>query len=128
MHFCSECGNMYYVRISEDDDNKLIYYCRNCGHEDDIMDKDNICVAKTQVSREKQKYTHAINEYTKYDPTLPRINTIKCPTHQCDSNRDPKDKSYKEREVIYLRYDDINMKYIYLCPVCDTIWKTAEET
>ncbi len=32
-----------------------------------------------------------------------------------------------QREVIYLRYDDINMKYIYLCPHCDTIWKTAEE-
>jgi len=28
------------------------------------------------------------------------------------------------REVIYLRYDDINMKYIYLCAVCNTIWNT----
>ena len=82
---------------------------------------------KTQISREKQKYTHAINEYTKYDPTLPRINTIKCPTHECPSNKDPSEKGYVSREVIYLRYDDINMKYIYLCPFCDTIWKTAEE-
>jgi len=28
------------------------------------------------------------------------------------------------REVIYLRYDDTNMKYIYLCAVCNTIWNT----
>ena len=28
------------------------------------------------------------------------------------------------REVIYLRYDDINLKYIYLCAVCNTIWNT----
>ena len=41
MHFCSECGNMYYVRISEDDDNKLIYYCRKCGHLDDIITEEN---------------------------------------------------------------------------------------
>ena len=29
-----------------------------------------------------------------------------------------------EREVIYMRYDDINMYYIYLCTKCDTVWKT----
>jgi hypothetical protein len=23
-----------------------------------------------------------------------------------------------------MRYDDINMKYIYLCAVCNTIWNT----
>jgi ribosomal protein S14 len=28
------------------------------------------------------------------------------------------------REVIYLRYDDIRLKYIYLCAVCNTIWNT----
>ena len=31
----------------------------------------------------------------------------------------------KEKEVIYLRYDDTNMKYIYLCTHCDQVWKTA---
>ena len=28
------------------------------------------------------------------------------------------------REVIYIRYDDINVKYVYLCVHCDTMWKT----
>jgi hypothetical protein len=28
------------------------------------------------------------------------------------------------REVIYIRYDDINMKYVYLCVHCDTTWRT----
>ena len=27
---------------------------------------------------------------------------------------------------IYLRYDDANMKYLYMCTVCNTSWKTAE--
>ena len=31
---------------------------------------------------------------------------------------------HNNREIIYLRYDDINMKYIYLCVHCDTVWKT----
>jgi hypothetical protein len=28
------------------------------------------------------------------------------------------------REVIYIRYDDTNMKYVYLCVHCDTTWRT----
>ena len=33
-------------------------------------------------------------------------------------------KGESMREVIYIRYDDINMKYVYLCVHCDTTWKT----
>ena len=32
MNFCIKCDNMYYIRIADDNNNKLIYYCRNCGH------------------------------------------------------------------------------------------------
>jgi len=121
MHFCSECHNMYYLKVTADDANSLIYYCRNCGHEDDILTADNICVSNTQLKRSEQKYSHTVNEYTKFDPTLPRINTIKCPNQECASNQAGGDTS---REVIYIRYDDTNMKYIYLCARCDTMWKT----
>ena len=119
MHFCNKCDNMYYIRISTDDENKLIYYCRNCGHEDTELTKDNICVSKTQLKRSEQKYNHIINEYTKLDPTLPRINTIRCPNNECSSNKEKGD-----REVIYIRYDDMNQLYIYLCAKCDTVWRT----
>jgi DNA-directed RNA polymerase subunit M/transcription elongation factor TFIIS len=139
MHFCSECHNMYYLKLSVGDlnedggdvsntteasndvSNKLIYYCRNCGHEDDTITNENICVSTTHIKRNEQNYTHIINEYTKYDSTLPRINTIKCPNNSCKSNLVD---GAENREVIYIRYDDINMKYIYLCTVCDKLWKT----
>ena len=120
MHFCNKCDNMYYISISSDDENKLLYYCRNCGNEDTNLTKNNICVSKTQLKRSEQKYNHIINEYTKLDPTLPRINTIKCPNSECNSNKE----NGMEREVIYIRYDDMNKLYIYLCAVCDTVWKT----
>ena len=112
---------MYYIRINSDDVNKLVYYCRNCGNEDEKITSENICVSKTQLKRSEQKYNHIINEYTKLDPTLPRINTIKCPNSECSSNKDN-----EKREVIYLRYDDVNMLYIYLCTQCDTVWKTEK--
>ena len=215
MQFCSECHNMYYLKIQDEDGvigNTLIYYCRNCGHEDKTLSTTNICVSDIQLRTSEKKYTHIVNEYTKYDPTLPRINTIKCPNQDCVSNgtgksmkggagksmagkeeegvakktaRIPKTatgrktKAQKEaeaasqaeaaaalnsvnqsvvkaqasavqaeaalavaeanlleeeepnaeaktnnREVLYIRYDDTNMKYVYLCAHCDTTWRT----
>jgi len=90
MQFCSECHNMYYLKIQDDEGvigNTLIYYCRNCGHEDTTLSTTNICVSDIQLRSSEKKYTHIVNEYTKYDPTLPRINTIKCPNQDCESNQ-----------------------------------------
>ena len=27
-------------------------------------------------------------------------------------------------EVIFIRYNEVDMKYVYLCSKCDTVWKT----
>ena len=118
MHFCSTCSNMYYVRINADDPNKLVYYCRNCGNEDANLTTENNIVCKTQLKATDQSFEHIINQYTKFDPTLPRINTILCPNPECETNT-----KKTEREIIYIRYDNINLKYVYLCSTCDTVWK-----
>jgi len=121
MHFCAKCDNMYYIKLAEENGNKLIYYCRNCGHEDSLITSENICVNKTQIQHKEQSYSHIINNYTKLDPTLPRTTTIKCPNISCT------EAATGGQEVIYLRYDDTNMKYIYLCSVCNTVWKIDEQ-
>ncbi len=183
MQFCTECHNMYYLKIQDEDGkigDTLIYYCRNCGHEDKTLNTTNVCVSDIQFRTSEKKYTHIVNEYTKYDPTLPRINTIKCPNQECSSNKmgggkkteaekaerlaekaaksaakaeksaakaaksaakaqthletliaeeeedeqAPHEQAHGEREVIYIRYDDTNMKYVYLCVHCDMTWRT----
>lgn len=124
MHFCKNCDNMYYLQIDPQHVNKLVYYCRNCGTTETELTADDMCVLKTQVKRTQEKYSHIVNEFTKEDPTLPRIKTIKCPNSKCKSNTDTENV---EREVIYIRYDDENMKYIYVCGVCDTTWKTSSK-
>jgi DNA-directed RNA polymerase subunit M/transcription elongation factor TFIIS len=111
---------MYYLKIMEDDGNSLIYYCRNCGHENNTLTAENVCVSDTQIKRSEDQYVHIVNEYTKYDPTLPRINTIDCPNSKCASNQEGEKV---EREIIYIRYDDTNMKYMYVCAICNTNWK-----
>ena len=119
MHFCKFCNNMYYIRIDGENSNKLVYYCRNCGDEDEMID--SISISKTHLKQNEQNYSNIINQFTKLDPTLPRINKVKCPNPQCNTNT-----LNEEREIIYIRYDDIYMKYVYLCYTCDTVWKTDE--
>ena len=128
MHFCEACGNMYYIRIDEQDKNSIVYYCRKCGHENNKLGESmkNICVSKTHVNTGTQSYKNVVNQYTKLDATLPRINNIKCPNDECKSNLEKTDPEYKKKEIIFLRYDDSNMKYIYLCGNCDNVWKNSE--
>jgi DNA-directed RNA polymerase subunit M/transcription elongation factor TFIIS len=114
---------MYYIRINSENSNELVYYCRNCGNEDKLIAVENLCVSKVQIQKSEQSFNHIINKYTKLDPTLPRINNILCPNAECETNT-----KEKEREIIYIRYDDINMKYVYLCSTCDTVWETNKQT
>jgi hypothetical protein len=113
---------MYYIGINAEDQNKITYYCRHCGNKDDTIAEEGVCVLNTQLKKGEQKFNHIINEYTKLDPTLPRIYSMKCPNGECKTNTDNKEK--KPTEVIYIRYDDDNLKYLYICVECDTNWKT----
>ena len=48
MHFCTQCGNMYYLRLKTEGSDQLIYYCRNCGHTDDSLQETNLYVSKKE--------------------------------------------------------------------------------
>jgi DNA-directed RNA polymerase subunit M/transcription elongation factor TFIIS len=112
---------MLYISINENDTNKLIYYCRNCGNKDETITDEGVCILNTQLKKGEQKFNHIINKYTKLDPTLPRIYNVKCPNSGCKTNSD---NEKKMPEVIYIRYDDENLKYLYICAECDYTWKT----
>jgi DNA-directed RNA polymerase subunit M/transcription elongation factor TFIIS len=114
---------MYYISIDPDDTNKLVYYCRNCGNKDTSLSAENVTISKVQLKKSEQEFSHIINKYTKLDPTLPRVTKILCPNADCVTNKED-----KPREIIYIRYDDKNMKYVYLCSDCDTVWKTEDQS
>ena len=118
MEFCGNCDNMLYIKVGEGEQDSLLYYCRRCGNES-VVGEDRMCVSKTTFKRTDQKAVLAINEHTKLDPTLPRTTNIKCPNESCSSHEDG-----KESEVIYIRYNEENLAYVYLCSTCDTVWKT----
>jgi DNA-directed RNA polymerase subunit M/transcription elongation factor TFIIS len=115
---------MYYISIQPSNVNKLIYYCRNCGNQDSTISIKDITVSKVQLKKSEQEFSHIINEFTKEDPTLPRVSNILCPNGDCLTNK----TENENREIIYIRYDDINMKYVYLCSTCDIVWKTEDQS
>jgi len=122
MKFCEKCDFMYYIGIDKEDPNKLTYYCRQCGHIDNILTTEGLCVLKTDLKKGEQKFNHIVNPYTKMDPTLPRINHVKCPNGGCATNVDG-----IVPEIIFMRYDDANLKYVYICSTCDVVWKTDND-
>ena len=86
MHFCKECQNMYYIKLisneNDEETNIIKYHCRNCGYEDDTITTKNLCISSVDVKSKSGDCRYLINEYTKFDPTLPKTNKIKCPKHR----------------------------------------------
>ncbi len=121
MHFCENCDNMYYVYINETDD-AIQHFCRNCGNINTDINVQNSLVYnyKKHNTDDLKLYTH-INKYTKFDPTLPRADNIPCPNVDCISNTDKNTKP----DVIYVKYDNANIKFIYICAHCDTSWRNS---
>ena len=113
---------MLYLKLSEEDENQLLQYCRKCGYSDTSITQEDVCVLSTSVKRSEEKYALVVNEYTRNDPTLPRTSTIRCPNSTCKTN-----KGDAARDVIFLRYDDQNLQYVYMCSVCETTWKTSSQ-
>lgn len=124
MKFCTNCDNMYYISINESNTNELTYYCRNCKNIDASIANESAYIINSDIKNDEIHLNYIINKYTKLDPTLPRIDNMKCPNKQCNSNTDPDTTP----DILYIRYDTSNMKYIYLCSVCDTNWKTTEQS
>jgi DNA-directed RNA polymerase subunit M/transcription elongation factor TFIIS len=114
---------MYYISLDPENPNKLIYYCRNCGNTDTTISITDVNVIQSSAKQKTQDLSNMINKYTKYDPTLPRVNNILCPNETCPTNTED-----VSREIIYMRYDEMNMKYLYLCSTCNTVWKTEDKS
>lgn len=123
MKFCNVCNQMTYVSVREDDEAKPImsYYCKNCGFtEDRKASEGSECIIENNYSDDIVSYKQYMNPYIKFDLTLPRVKNIACVNKECTK---PKDK---DNEVIYIKYDSTNMKFLYHCCYCDSFWRTDD--
>lgn len=117
MRFCPKCR--YYLYLNATDGTQVIHQCKNCGHSEPLepKSKEEAMILETNFRSGSSAGGAAsgikVNEYTFEDPTLPHVNTLRCPNSECLSNRDE-----SKRDVIYIKTDPTNMKFQYICAVC----------
>lgn len=120
MHFCPKCRYYLYINSSSSDIRK---YCKNCGFsepftvtkiEDAIILETNF---RSGSSASGAASGITVSEYTKMDPTLPHVTTLRCPSASCPSVTEG-----KTSDVIYIKTDPANLKFQYICTLCDTQW------
>lgn len=108
MNFCDDCDDMLYIKI-DFETNELNYTCKTCGKLYDAKINKTNCVHEETYDIDTIKKESFLNKYTFDDPTLPKAVGIKCPNDNCPS---------KKPNIVYLNYDNKNMKYIYVCMDC----------
>ena len=124
MKFCTGCDNMLEIELRNTNTNtntkpELWYVCRHCGLADAEGGSGSTMIMSTDYSDDKTLYMQYVTPNIRHDPTLPRVSDIKCASAKC--TRPPA----AEEEVIYIKYDPVQLKYLYHCMHCGTFWKSG---
>jgi DNA-directed RNA polymerase subunit M/transcription elongation factor TFIIS len=114
IEFCDFCDNMVYMSLEKE--NKATWYCKNCNHKKDIDEEDKIITILDKKYNNELEYLIYLNPYLKYDNTLPHIHNLECTNKSCTK------KEGQENDIIYIRYNNEDMKYIYICTYCNQNW------
>lgn len=139
MKFCNVCDNMMYMRLVVDattggqdegkeeegeapprERNTLTYFCKNCGFHVDASSTDaKDKVLDTDYKDDQATYSQYATPNIVHDPTLPRVSNIPCPFQDCSR------PAASPNEVIYIKYDPTNLRYLYYCTHCARFWKSG---
>jgi DNA-directed RNA polymerase subunit M/transcription elongation factor TFIIS len=120
LRFCPVCENYLYTDVDAESLD-LFRVCRKCGHKE--KDTKGGLVMEMMIQQQSAEgYKILLNEFTRKDPRLPHIRkNITCPNVGCDSN-----KGGKDPDVIYIKYDAVNLLYLYICDICSEKWHSRE--
>lgn len=132
IHFCPVCRNYLFAKIEklirtnesnekeETEESILHRICYNCGYKQQNV-KGGLVSEIIVGERSAESYKILLNEFTTQDPRLPHIHgTIKCPEAGCPSNGPG-----KESDIIYMKYDPVNLNFLYICNVCKYTWHST---
>lgn len=116
MDFCDFCNNMYYIKQQED--STLIYFCKNCGSTKHIDEgnENSKKISHTDYDKSTAKYSQYLNPNIVHDKTIPHVNNIICSNEQCTK------KDSEDNDVMYIKFDEVNIRYLYHCVHCKHFW------
>jgi DNA-directed RNA polymerase subunit M/transcription elongation factor TFIIS len=115
LDFCPVCENYLYLDTSND---KLTKSCKTCGYKKDGEEGGLITETIIQA-KSSEEYRYVVNEFTKEDPRLPHFKNLKCPNTACAT------QSGTPNDVIVIKYDQKNLRFVYICNVCNAEWKSG---
>jgi DNA-directed RNA polymerase subunit M/transcription elongation factor TFIIS len=110
---------MYLPLVVKDSEGReVVRSCNMCGYTE--AEAKGVLVSELYIKERGSEADKIIlNEFTRQDPTLPHLKTMKCPNETCETNT-----GGKERDVLYLKHDSENLKFLYICAVCNTHWRS----
>jgi len=116
IHFCKECHNLTFLQTT--DDKNLIHYCKICESTEEY--EGSGCIYSHDFRGLDISEIVNSNKFITHDVTLPSIKgniNIKCQNVECQTNKDSIEKSIK-----YVKHDNRNMRYTYICETCGQKW------
>jgi DNA-directed RNA polymerase subunit M/transcription elongation factor TFIIS len=117
IRFCAVCSNYLYLHVDETTGD-LQRSCRNCGYKDTA--EQGGLVSEMRIEQLTAEGYNLINEFTLRDPRLPHLTgTLKCINGVCASNTEG-----RESDIVYIKYDYENLRYMYICTQCKTSWRS----
>lgn len=118
MEFCNFCDNMLYIKDNEDDRFDVKYYCKNCNFEKPLsLENKSSIIIQNRYLEKNINMNNVINDNIIHDPTIPHIDNIPCPNKDCTK---PESKG---NDIIYIKVDNINLKFVYYCVYCKKFWE-----
>lgn len=116
MKFCEKCDNLLDFCIKKETQVPF-YKCSRCTNITEFkLDEHKLTINLD----EKIKLDEILNTngFFSNDPTIPNIKnkSIKCINTECSSIETG------NNEIKYIKYNDSDMKYIYICNTCGQKW------
>ena len=120
MRYCPRCNNTMYISLRPDERKEgapleLTYSCKHCPFVETAEELG--AGLSTDYTDDQTSYKQHVSPFLRHDPTLPRVSDIACPNELCGR---PEDVA---QEVIEVKYDAANLKYLYHCVHCLSFWK-----
>jgi DNA-directed RNA polymerase subunit M/transcription elongation factor TFIIS len=116
MKFCEVCDNLLYIKLAG---GVLTNQCNYCGCAYPV-EATGEPVLDTDYRDDRAKYHHLLTELLHDDPTLPRVDNVPCPNEAC--SRPARAKG----NVLYVKYDPVNLRFLYSCGYCKAFWGPEE--
>ena len=115
MQFCEHCDNLLYLRA---DGAALVMHCKLCLRSapasEERLKAPVFENARIGRDLDDAKFRAYLTPDIRHDITLPRATNVRCPGG-CPGGT----------EVIFAKYDAVDLRFLYFCTGCEAFWRAA---